>query len=176
MRVAFTNELGQSVTLEQFNGQALGITMSLPKEDRLSTSKEWVLDRIAMILGGRIAEEVKFGQVTTGASNDFQKATQLARAMVTEWGMSERLGPMAYGEREDAMFHMGPSFRNKDYSEQTAREVDLCVRELIDEAFRRARALLEQRRSDLEAGAQLLLERETLTPEDFPALAGAPAP
>ncbi|MDQ3037131.1 MAG: ATP-dependent zinc metalloprotease FtsH [Myxococcota bacterium] len=143
-------------------GQALGITMSLPKEDRLSTSKEWVLDRIAMILGGRIAEEVKFGQITTGASNDFQKATQLARAMVTEWGMSEKLGPMSYGEREDAMFHMGPSFRNKDYSEQTAQEIDAEVRRIIGEQYDRAKKIVEEHLDKLDLIAESLLERETI--------------
>ncbi|AKF07605.1 ATP-dependent zinc metalloprotease FtsH [Sandaracinus amylolyticus] len=158
-------------------GQALGITMSLPKEDRLSTSKEWVLDRIAMILGGRIAEEVKFGQITTGASNDFQKATQLARAMVTEWGMSERLGPLAYGEREDAMFHMGPSFRNKDYSEQTAQEIDAEVRRIITEQYDRAKRLVQENIDKLDLISDALLERETIDSTEIEAImAGQPLP
>ena len=158
-------------------GQALGITMSLPKEDRLSTSKEWVLDRIAMILGGRIAEEVKFGQVTTGASNDFQKATQLARAMVTEWGMSEKLGPMAYGEREDAMFTMGPSFRNKDYSEQTAQEIDAEVRRIITEQYERAKRLVQDNMDKLDQISEALLERETIDTAEIEAImAGLPLP
>ena len=158
-------------------GQALGITMSLPKEDRLSTSKEWVLDRIAMILGGRIAEEVKFGQVTTGASNDFQKATQLARAMVTEWGMSEKLGPMAYGEREDAMFTMGPSSRNKDYSEQTAQEIDAEVRRIITEQYERAKRLVQDNMDKLDQISEALLERETIDTAEIEAImAGLPLP
>jgi len=144
-------------------GQALGITMSLPKEDRLSTSKEWLLDRIAMTLGGRVAEEVKFGQITTGASNDFQKATQLARAMVTEWGMSDTLGPMAYGEREDAMFSMGgPSMRNKDYSEQTAQEIDAEVRRIITEQYERAKRIVTENLDKLDLISEALLERETI--------------
>ncbi len=151
-------------------GQALGITMSLPKEDRLSTSKEWVLDRIAMILGGRIAEEVKFGQITTGASNDFQKATQLGRSMVTEWGMSEKLGPMSYGEREDALFQMGPSFRNKDYSEQTAQEIDAEVRRIIGEQYERAKKIIEEHLDKLDAIAEALLERETIDGAEIEAI------
>jgi cell division protease FtsH len=151
-------------------GQALGITMSLPKEDRLSTSKEWVLDRIAMMMGGRVAEEVKFGQITTGAANDFQKATQLARAMVTEWGMSEKLGPLSYGEREDTLFHMGPSFRNKDYSEQTAQEIDAEVRRIVREQYERAKQLIQSNLDKLDRIAHALLERETIESEEIAAI------
>jgi cell division protease FtsH len=151
-------------------GRALGVTMSLPKEDRLSATKEWVQDTICSMLGGRIAEEVKLGQVTTGASNDFQKATQLARAMVTEWGMSQKLGPMAYGEREDQMFHMGPSFRNKDYSEQTAQEIDAEVRRIIQEQYDRAKTLIETHMDKLDLIAESLLERETIDAAEIEAI------
>jgi cell division protease FtsH len=159
-------------------GPALGVTMSLPTEDRLNHSRDWVLDRIAMALGGRIAEEIKFGQLTTGATDDFRQATKLARAMVTEWGMSDALGPMAYGEREEsAMFQFGPSARHKDYSEQTAREIDNEVRRIINEQYQRARAIIEGNREKLDAISHALLERETLDNEELRAiLAGQALP
>jgi cell division protease FtsH len=152
-------------------GPALGVTMSLPKEDRLGYSRDWALDRIAMALGGRIAEEIKFQQLTTGASNDFKQATQLARAMVTEWGMSEALGPMAYGEREEnPMLPFGPGMRHQDYSEQTAQEIDAEVRRIIQTQYARARKLCEENTTKLNAIAEALLERETLDSEELDAL------
>ncbi len=156
-------------------GPALGVTMSLPSEERLSYSAAWVRDRIAMALGGRIAEELKFGQLTTGASDDFKKATQLARSMVTEWGMSEKLGPLAYVEKEDSGF-LG-SNHHKDYSEETAKEIDDEVRTIIREQYARARSLLEANRDKLEAIAEALLERETLDREEIEAvMGGGPLP
>jgi cell division protease FtsH len=152
--------------------------MSLPLEDRLTHSRAWVLDRIAMALGGRIAEEVKFGQLTTGATDDFRQATKLARSMVTEWGMSDKLGPMAWGERdESAMFQFGPAAKSRDYSEETAREIDNEVRRVISEQYTRARALIEENRAHLDAIAEALLERETLDQEELTALMkGEPLP
>ena len=156
-------------------GPALGVTMSLPSEERLSYSAAWVRDRIAMALGGRIAEEIVFGQLTTGASDDFKKATQLARSMVTEWGMSEKLGPLAYVEKEDSGF-LG-SNHHKDYSEETAKEIDDEVRTIIREQYTRARALLEENRDKLERIAEALLERETLDREEIEAvMGGGPMP
>jgi len=159
-------------------GPALGVTMSLPKEDRLGYSRDWALDRIAMALGGRIAEELKFGQLTTGASNDFKQATQLAKAMVTEWGMSDKLGPMAYGEREDnPMLPFGPGVRHQDYSEMTAQEIDAEVRRIITEQYARARQLCQDNIDKLDAIAEALLERETLDSEELDALMdGRPMP
>jgi cell division protease FtsH len=159
-------------------GPALGVTMSLPKEDRLGYSRDWALDRIAMALGGRIAEEIKFQQLTTGASNDFRQATSLARAMVTEWGMSEKLGPMAYGEREEnPMLPFGPGMRHQDYSEQTAQEIDSEVRGIILSSYGRARKLIEENAEKLNAIAEALLERETLDAEELDALMdGKPMP
>jgi cell division protease FtsH len=151
-------------------GPALGVTMSLPTEERLSYSAAWVRDRIAMALGGRIAEEIVFGQLTTGASDDFKKATQLARSMVTEWGMSEKLGPLAYVEKEDTGF-LG-SNHHKDYSEQTAKEIDDEVRTIIREQYARARSVLEENRDKLDAIAEALLERETLDREEIEAIMG----
>jgi cell division protease FtsH len=131
-----------------------------------------------MALGGRIAEEVVFGQLTTGAADDFSKATQLARSMVTEWGMSDNLGPLTYGEKEDASFlPFGPGMRNNDYSEQTAREIDQEVRRIIQEQYARAKKLLLENREKLDTIAEALLERETLDREELEAImAGKPLP
>jgi cell division protease FtsH len=154
-------------------GPALGLTMALPEEDRQSYSSDWITERIAMALGGRIAEEVVFGQLTTGAADDFRKATQLARSMVTEWGMSERLGPLTYGEKEESAFlPFGGGGRNKDYSEQTSREIDQEVRRIIQEQYERAKKLLVDHRPQLDAIAEALLERETLDREELEALMG----
>jgi len=156
-------------------GPALGVTMSLPEEDRLSVSKTWLLDQIAMMLGGRIAEEVVFGQLTTGASDDFKKATQRARSMVTEWGMSEKMGPLAYVEKEESGF-LGAT-HHKEYSEQVAKEIDDEVRRIILEQYARARKLLEENRDKLEAIANALLERETIgRPEIEAIIEGRPLP
>ncbi len=149
-------------------GPALGLTMSLPEEDRQSYSAEWVRDRIAMALGGRIAEELVFEQLTTGAADDFKKATQLARSMVTEWGMSERLGPLAYVEKEESGF-LGASY-HKDYSEETAKEIDDEVRGIINTQYARAYKLLEGERPKLDRLAEALLERETLDREEIEAV------
>ncbi len=158
-------------------GPALGITMSLPEEDRLGYSSDFALDRIAMALGGRIAEEVTFNQLTTGASDDFNKATQLARSMVTEWGMSKRLGPISYGQKDENPFLFGGSSRSKDYSEETAREIDAEVRSIIQEQYARSRKLIEENRDKLDALAHALLERETIDREEVEAvMQGRPLP
>ncbi|MGB5809023.1 MAG: ATP-dependent zinc metalloprotease FtsH [Polyangiales bacterium] len=149
-------------------GPALGLTMSLPEEDKQSYSADWVLDRIAMALGGRLAEELVFEQLTTGAADDFKKATQLARSMVTEWGMSTALGPLSYVEKEETGF-LGQSY-HKDYSEETAKEIDDEVRRIINTQYDRAKALLEQNREQLDAIAEALLERETLGREELEAI------
>jgi cell division protease FtsH len=151
-------------------GPALGLTMSLPEEDRLGYSASFIEERIAMALGGRIAEEIKFDQLTTGAADDFRKATQLARSMVTEWGMTKAMGPMAYGEKDDVMFQFGPSSKHKDYSEQTAREIDNEVRRIIEAQYERARKIIEDNVDKLDAIAEALLERETLDAEELSAL------
>ena len=149
-------------------GPALGVTMSLPQEDRLSVSADWLLDQISMMLGGRIAEEVVFGQLTTGAADDFKKATQRARSMVTEWGMSEKLGPLAYVEKEESGF-LGSSY-HKDYSETTAKEIDAEVKRIITERYNVARKLLEDNREKLDAIAEALLERETIGSPELDAI------
>jgi cell division protease FtsH len=126
---------------------------------------------MVVLLAGRAAEQLLFGEISTGAADDLVKVTDIARQIVTRFGMSADLG-QAVLERQANSF-LGENviaMREKDYSEQTAREIDLAVRQLIDKAYRRAGEILQQRRADLDEGARLLLERETVTPDDFPPL------
>jgi len=156
-------------------GRALGLTLALPTSDPLDYSRDQILSRIAMTLGGRIAEQVVFDQLTTGAADDLKKATSLARSMVTEWGMSEKLGTLAYVEREDTGF-LG-STHHKDYSEATAKEIDDEVRRIVAEQYARAREVLVEHREKLDTMAEALLDRETLDREEINALMqGQPLP
>jgi cell division protease FtsH len=158
-------------------GPALGVTMSLPREDRLGYSKDWALDRIAMALGGRVAEEIALNEVTTGAADDFRQATHIARSMVTEWGMSQKLGPLAYLEREESFLPFMPGPRRGEYSERTANEIDAEVHRIITEQYDRVNALLRANLEKLEAMAKALLERETLDSEEIIAvMEGQPLP
>ncbi len=149
-------------------GPALGVTWYLPKDDRHSLSKEQAESSIAVALGGRIAEEVIYGRLTTGAGNDIEKATDIARKMVCEWGMSEKLGPLAYGRREEQVF-LGKDYgsRQADYSEQTAVEIDHEIRFIIGEQYKRVKAGLTEHKDKLEALANALMERETLDSEEI---------
>ena len=149
-------------------GRALGLTQSLPAEDRLSLSADGANDEIAMLMGGRIAEEVIFGQLTTGASNDIQKATDLARKMVCEWGMSEKLGPLHFGKREGEVF-LGRDFGDagKEYSEQTAIEIDSEVRKIVTANHERAKTILMSNLDKLKSLAEALLEFETVDGADI---------
>jgi cell division protease FtsH len=144
-------------------GRALGLTQSLPAEDRLSLSADGASDEIAMLMGGRIAEEIIFGQLTTGASNDIQKATDLARKMVCDWGMSEKLGPLHFGKREGEVF-LGRDFGDagKEYSEQTAVDIDAEVRKIVTANYDRARKVVVENIDKLKALAEALLEYETV--------------
>ncbi len=142
--------------------------MALPEEDRLSYSAEWVRDRIAMALGGRLAEEAVYGQLTTGAADDFKKATQLARSMVTEWGMSTTLGPLSYAETEETGF-LGQS-HHREHSDETAKEIDDEVRRIISTQYDRAKVIIAEHRKELEGIAQALLERETLGRDEIGAI------
>ena len=150
---------------------ALGYTLQRPTEDRFLITLRELKDRMLVLLAGRAAEHLVFDEVSTGAADDLAKVTDIARQIVTRFGMSSELG-QAVLERQSASYlgEQAISLREKDYSEQTAREVDLCVKALIEEAYARARTLLQSRRAELEQGARLLLEKETLTPEEFPAL------
>jgi cell division protease FtsH len=143
-------------------GRALGVTQQLPLEDRFNLSKEYALDRIAIALGGRIAEELIFNEQTTGAGNDLDQASDMARKMVCEWGMSERLGPVTHGKKEDTVF-LGRELTNSpNYSEATAREIDGEVKDIIVGQYNRARKLLQDNKVQLQRVAEALLEYETL--------------
>ena len=151
-------------------GQALGYTLSLPNEDRFLTSRQQMLDNLAMFLGGRVAEELAMGDITTGASNDIERATKMAKQMVTRFGMSEKLGPQTFGEASHEVF-LGRDFSaNADYSPEIAYEIDKEIRRLIDEAFDRARTILTEHRAQLDLMAHVLVERETVDKEELEAL------
>lgn len=147
-------------------GMAGGYTLSLP-EDVLLQSRNKFYDDIAMALGGRVAEELIFDDITTGASNDIQRVTQQARAMVTQYGMSERLGPMMYGQRQEMVFLGRDLGEQRDYSDAIAEEIDNEVRLIVDNAYQRALHVLTTQREQLEAVAEALLEIETLEQHDF---------
>ncbi|MDB6033859.1 MAG: ftsH [Verrucomicrobiales bacterium] len=143
-------------------GQALGATMYLPKQDILNRKRKEMLDIIAVTMAGRIAEEIVAQDISTGASGDIQQATQLARSMVTQWGMSDKIGMVLYGENSEYVFLGREMTRGKDYSEHTAQEIDNEVKRIIDEGFATAKKLIEENRDKLEMIANCLLEYETL--------------
>ena len=143
-------------------GPSLGSTMWLPEEDKYTNRKNELLASLAVKMGGRVAEEIVFGDVTTGAAGDIKMATAMARKMVCEWGMSEKLGMVEYGEHEDYVFLGRELTRNRDYSEATAEEIDREVRRLLDDAYQTAKHTLIANRDHLDAIAKALLEYETL--------------
>jgi cell division protease FtsH len=153
-------------------GRALGVTMFLPEQDRYSHSKVSLESRLASLYGGRVAEELTFGDdaVTTGASNDIQRATQLARDMVTKYGLSEELGPMTYTDEEDEVFLGRSVTQHKHVSEETARKIDEVVRGFIDRAYNRAKAILQAETVKLEAMANALLQFETIDRDQIAAI------
>ena len=148
-------------------GRALGLTMQLPKEDRYAYDKEYLLNSMAIFFGGRIAEELFMNQMTTGASHDFEQATQLARNMVTRYGMSDLMGPMVYGENESEVFLGRSVTTHKTVSEQTLQQIDTAIRDLVNQQYRLARGLLEENRDKVEVMAKALLEWETLGTEQI---------
>jgi cell division protease FtsH len=151
---------------------ALGYTMQRPTDDRFLITVRELKDRMVVLLAGRAAEDVVFAEVSTGAADDLAKVTDIARQIVTRFGMTEALG-QAVLERKSQTYLGDQTIgvREKDYSDETAREIDVAVKHLIDDSYTRAKTLLCERRALLSQGAQLLLEKETLTPEDFPPLA-----
>ena len=153
-------------------GRSLGVTLTLPERDRYSNSKVELKSRLAMMFGGRVAEEITFGpeNVTTGAGDDIKQATALARRMVTEFGFSEKLGTLRYAENEEEIFLGHSVTQRKNVSDATARIIDEEIRGLIDEAGATARAILEEHRDDLETLGEALLEYETLTGDEVKAL------
>jgi cell division protease FtsH len=159
-------------------GRALGVTMQLPEQDRYSMDREMLLQNIAVLFGGRIAEEIFMGQMTTGASNDFERATDIARNMVTRWGMSDELGPMIYGENEGEVF-LGRSVTvHKNVSEITMQKVDAEIRGIVDRQYALARKVIEDNRGKVETMAKALLEWETLDSDQINDImaGGAPRP
>jgi cell division protease FtsH len=143
-------------------GRALGVTMQLPEQDRYSLDRNHMLNMIAVLFGGRIAEEIFMNQMTTGASNDFERATELARNMVTRYGMSDLLGPMVYAENEGEVFLGRSITTHKNVSEETMRKVDSEIRKIIDQQYAVARKLIEDNHDKVEAMAKALLELETI--------------
>ena len=148
-------------------GRALGLTMQLPAEDHYSYDKQYLLSRIAILFGGRIAEEVFMHQMTTGASNDFERATQMARDMVVRYGMSDVMGPMVYGENENEVFLGRSVTQSKHISESTMEKVDAEVRRIIDEQYAIARKLIETHQEEMHKMAHALLEWETIDAEQI---------
>jgi cell division protease FtsH len=156
-------------------GQALGYTISMPQEDKFLTTRAELLDSMAMTLGGRAAEEIVFGEITTGASNDLEKVTATAKQMVMRFGMSERLGPRVFGHDHGQPF-LGREFSSEpDYSDEIAREIDDEIRRIVESAHQRAKDLLTEHREALEVTSQCLMKRETIEKDEFAALlAGTP--
>ncbi|MBP8154466.1 MAG: cell division protein FtsH, partial [Nitrospira sp.] len=153
---------------------ALGYTMQLPTEDRFLMTVSELKNRIAILLGGRAAEEVIYGEVSTGAQDDLRKATDIAKSMVKAYGMSEKLGQVSLErDRQSAFLQTGPSQTPGDYSEQTSREIDCEVRLLIDEQYERARNLITSQEAILRKAAQVLLEKETISGEELKTLAAS---
>jgi cell division protease FtsH len=147
-------------------GQALGVTWSLPTEDKINGYKKQILDQITMAMGGRLAEEIMFNEMSSGASNDIERATETARAMVCRWGMSEKLGPLAFGKSEGEVF-LGRDFSaSKDYSEDTARQIDSEVRGIVMSCYDNGKRLLTENKDALQRIADALVEYETLDAED----------
>jgi cell division protease FtsH len=157
-------------------GQAGGLTWFRPDEDRLLYSRKKLLANLAYMLGGRVAEEIVFDDITSGAANDIEQVTRLARNMVTRLGMSSEMGPRVYGQKEEMIFLGREISEQRDYSEAVAEQIDVEVRKIVDDSYKLARKLLTKYRKQLDAVAQKLLEVETLNREDFEAIFPPPAP
>jgi cell division protease FtsH len=148
-------------------GRALGYTLTLPTEDKFLVTREELVDELAMLLGGRVAEEMVIGDMTTGAQNDLERATKIAKQMVTEYGMSDELGPLTLGQKQGEVF-LGRDFGTQpDYSDQVAFEIDTEVRRLIDEAHDQALDILKVERKKLDEIAAALMERETIEKQEL---------
>lgn len=148
-------------------GMALGITMTMPEEDHLNLTKKQLLARVKVLLGGRIAEEIVFGDITTGAQNDLQKATELLRKMVTQFGMSEKLGPLTFGQNNEHVF-LGRDFGHiRDYSEEIATQIDAEMKRIIGSLYDDCKKLLMEKRKHMDAITQVLLDKETIEKDEF---------
>ena len=151
-------------------GMALGVTQQLPIDDRYTYSEEYLLKALSILLGGRAAEEIALHHTTTGAGNDLERATDLARKMVTEWGMSEKLGPLTFGKKDEHIFLGKEISRHKDYSEKTAIDIDEEIKRIVLEAYSISKKILAEHYDLLDALAKALLEKETLDGEEIDAL------
>ena len=156
------------------HGRALGMAMSLPEEDSYSRTRGWIEDRIVICYGGWAAEKLFYDETTTGAKQDLEQATDMARRMVCEWGMADELGPVTYGQEEEPIFLGKEIARHKDYSEETARRIDSAVRQILEKAAGSAGTILGSRRGEVEKLADALLSRETLADDEVRELLGLP--
>jgi cell division protease FtsH len=148
-------------------GRALGVTMQLPVDDRHGYSKGYLVNQLAILMGGRVAEELVLKEMTTGAGNDLERATDLARKMVCEWGMSEKMGPLTFGKQNEQVFLGREMGSQRDFSDQIAMEIDQEVRRLVTENYERAKRLLTENMSSLKRLAEALLEKEVLDGADI---------
>ncbi|MCR4714320.1 MAG: ATP-dependent zinc metalloprotease FtsH [Treponemataceae bacterium] len=155
-------------------GRALGLTVGLPKEDSYSHTKGWLLDQLVIMFGGYAAETVVYGETTTGTQNDIQQATNLARRMVCEWGMSEEVGAVTYGQEDEPIFMGREIARHKEFSEYTAHQIDTAVRKILDNAKERACAIMMEHRDQLDLITKALIENETLDDADIRRILGFP--
>ncbi|HMW37555.1 MAG TPA: cell division protein FtsH, partial [bacterium] len=148
-------------------GRALGITHYLPSDDRHSYSRTYIEARLAMMMGGRAAEKIIYNHYTTGASNDIERATEMARRMICEWGMSDALGPVAFGKKDEEVFLGREIATSKNYSENTAVQIDAEIKRIVSEAENKALSLIEQNIQTLHNIANALVERETIDSEEL---------
>jgi cell division protease FtsH len=155
-------------------GRTLGVAFSLPDEDKYSRGRNWLLDRIKICYGGFAAEELVFGETTTGVQNDLEQATTLARRMVTEWGMSDKVGPMALGSEGEPIFLGKEIATHKDYSEATAQTIDSEIRRILHEGLDAVRGILRTHRDQLDKLANELVSKETLDDDEVRRLLGFP--
>src|SRR5512135_231920 len=139
-----------------------GVPHQLPIDDRYTYSKDYLINTLRVLMGGRVAEELALNHMTTGAGNDIERATELARKMVTVWGMSEKLGPLSYGKKEEQIFLGREIAQHKDYSEKIAVDIDEEVKRIVVDAYENAKSLLKQKYTLLDAFAKKLLEKETM--------------
>jgi cell division protease FtsH len=157
-------------------GMALGWTLSLPQEDKYLISRDELMDQIAGIMGGRVAEEIVFGDITSGAENDIQKATQLARRMVTQWGMSEKLGNVAMGHREELVFLGRDLGEQRNYSEEVAAVIDEEIRSIVNHGYQTAKTILTKQRNKMDAVVERLKIVETIDGKELDAIIAQEVP
>jgi cell division protease FtsH len=157
-------------------GMALGWTMSLPEEDRYLVSKAQLTDQIAGTLGGRAAEEIVFGDITSGAQDDIQRVTQMARRMVTQWGMSEKLGTVAMGQKEELVFLGRDLGEQRNYSEEVAALIDEEIRRIVDEGYATAKRILTEKKGYLQTVSEHLMQVETIDAAEFDEILQRPIP